>query len=130
MQKILTIEGDSITDIPSFYAQINAIFMQGEDWVLANSLDALDDLFYGGYGTLKGEKCVTLIWKNIETSRVTLGYEVTRAFYENKLQYPEKFNVKLINQQLNDLKNGTGKTYFDIVLEIIASHPNIEFSAQ
>lgn len=37
----LTIDGNRIRDIPSFYMEINSVFMSGEEWQLGPSLDAL-----------------------------------------------------------------------------------------
>jgi len=42
--KTLTIIGCGIHDIPAFYAEINRVFMAGEDWTLGESLDGLDDM--------------------------------------------------------------------------------------
>ncbi|RYE19280.1 MAG: hypothetical protein EOP45_12880 [Sphingobacteriaceae bacterium] len=53
MQKRLVIEGDRIFDIPSFYAEINRVLMLDEDWQIGHSLDALNDLLYGGFGEIK-----------------------------------------------------------------------------
>lgn len=48
------LHGTAITDIASFYDELNQVFMQGEDWQLGESLDALDDLLYGGIGEAVG----------------------------------------------------------------------------
>ncbi|WP_221887917.1 hypothetical protein [Chitinophaga polysaccharea] len=50
MEKQIIINGDVIIDIPSFYREINRVFMSGENWQLGNSLDAFNDLLYGGFG--------------------------------------------------------------------------------
>lgn len=127
--KTLTLEGDKITDIPSFYDEINHVFMAGEDWKLAPNLDALNDMLYGSYGAAEADQPVRLIWKNMEKSRNALGVEATRQFYANKLQKPKAFNVAQISQRLAELENGSGATYFEIVLEIIAQHPRIQLIA-
>ena len=49
----LRLDGCRIRDIPSFYDEINRVFMAGEDWRLGPSLNALDDMLRGGYGALK-----------------------------------------------------------------------------
>lgn len=126
MTKTLTIRGENIVDIPTFYAEINRVFMAGEDWQLANSLDALDDLLYGGYGAITGREPVRLVWQDMAQSRAALGIEATRAFLSEKMQRPDIFNVTVIGRQLDALRHGTGQTYFEIVLGIIADHRNIE----
>ena len=42
-----------------------------------------------------------------------------------KLAQPERFNSTHFQHALDALDAGSGQTYFDIVLEIIAAHPNI-----
>jgi RNAse (barnase) inhibitor barstar len=127
--KMFSIIGQYISDITTFYAEINRVFMAEEDWQLVPSLDALNDLFYGGYGAIKGQEPVRIVWYDIAASRSALGVETTRAFLTKKLQRPGRFNVDVISQQLNALQCGTGQTYFDIVLEIIGNHQNIELVA-
>jgi len=124
-ERTFVIDGTKIHDIPSFYQEINRIFMANEDWKLGQSLDALNDMLYGGFGEIKGGGKIRLIWMASEKNRMDLGMEVTREFYRNKLKSPV-FDAEFVNDKLTELDNGTGKTYFEIVLEIIADHPNIE----
>lgn len=77
-RKILTIEGGAIHGIASFYDEINRVFMANENWTLGPSLDALNDLLYGGFGAIDGAEPVTLIWNNIAQSRTALGVDATR----------------------------------------------------
>jgi RNAse (barnase) inhibitor barstar len=125
MTTTFTIDGRNISDIASFYDEINRVFMAGEDWKLGPSLDALNDLFHGGFGAITGLETFTLVWQDMEKNRADLGIGVTRQFYLNKLQQPERFNAARIGSDLAELENGTGPTYFEIILQIIADHPNI-----
>lgn len=129
MEKFVTIDGSRITDIPSFYAEINRVFMSGEDWQLGNSLDAFNDLLYGGFGLLQINEPVVLYWLHMEQSRAALGYAVTKRFYEDKLLPDSPYDKDLARDKLAALESGTGQTYFDILLEIIAEHPNITLRA-
>lgn len=70
MTRTLTIDGSRIHDIPSFYDEINRVFMTGVDWTLGPSLDALDDLLYGGYGALDGDAPVSLATAAPSASRI------------------------------------------------------------
>jgi hypothetical protein len=126
LAKTLTILGSNIRDIPSFYAEINGVFMAEEDWALGHSLDGFDDMLHGGYGAIAGQERVTLVWRGFEGSRSALGVETTRAFLHEKLQRPDLFDTAGIFRQLAELEQGTGQTYFDIILGIIADHRNIE----
>ncbi len=100
--------------------------MAKEDWKLGESLDALSDMFYGGYGEIEGKEEIHLIWKEFEKNKSDLGLELTKNYYRNKLNYPSTFNIDFVQQKLAELKNGTGKTYFDMIQEIISEHPNIK----
>lgn len=130
MTKTLILDGGRVHDIPSLYAEINRVFMANETWQLAPSLDALDDLLYGGYGAIHGKEPVTLIWLRHDKNRADLGVAATRAFYEAKLQDPQHYNQEWVRKCLAELDAGTGATYFEIVLEILAGHPNITLDAR
>ena len=125
MTKTLTLVGARIHDIPSLYEEINRVFMAGEDWTLGSSLDALDDMLYGGFGAIDGEEPVTLRWEGFERMRAVLGVETTVAFLEQKLERPDVFNTALIRRQLDALGRGEGQTYLEIVEQILSSHANI-----
>lgn len=130
MQKTFTIEGSKIRDIDSFYQEINRLLMAEEDWKIGNSLDAFNDILYGGVGALQGATDVELIWLQMEESRKALGYEATKAYYLDKLAPESSFNKPLFQEKLAALENGTGQTYFDVILEIIAEHPKIKLIAK
>jgi RNAse (barnase) inhibitor barstar len=126
MKKQLLIRGDHIHNIASFYDEINRVFMQHEDWKIGQSLDALNDLLYGNYGEIKQSEAIQLVWHSIEKSRNVLGFTATRTYYKEKLASPPHFNTRLIQERLNALEDGNGPTFFEIVIAIIAEHPNIE----
>lgn len=125
----LLIDGSAIHDIASFYAEINRVFMADEDWQLGPSLDALDDLLYGGYGAMAGHAAVSVHWKDIAHSRVALGEAATRAWLQEKRARPGTFNIRAIDAQLEALERGQGQTYFDIVMDIFAAHPNVRLTS-
>lgn len=68
---------------------------------------------------------VELIWKNFNRSKELFGFDFTMEFYREKLKQPKVFSTKIIQQNISDLENGTGLTYFEMILEIIAEHKNI-----
>ena len=126
MVKHLVIKGKNISNIKTFYQEINRVFMQQENWKIGESLDALNDLFYGGFGEIKGKENIRLIWENFEENKKALGLEMTKNFYESKLKSPEIFNTAFIKEKIEALENGNGQTYFEIIAEIIAEHSNIK----
>lgn len=119
----LRIEGSRIHGISDLYTELNRVFMANESWQLGESLDALDDLLYGGYGTVPTDSNATIVWADHAHTQAALGVEATRAYYLAKLARPEQFNEALFREKLADLDAGTGQTYFEIVAEIFASHP-------
>ena len=126
---VATLEGSRVTDITSFYDEVNRVFMRDETWQLGESLDALNDLLYGGFGLMANRDeagdSLTVIWRDHQVSREALGLEATRAWYEQKLARPGTFDVSGIQRRLDDLLAGTGPTYFELVLEVFADHPDI-----
>lgn len=125
MTPTLTIDGSAIHDIPSLYAELNRVLMPDEDWTLGESLDALDDLLYGGFGVLDGSAPVSISWQDHDSARTALGVETTLAYYEAKLARPEVYSVTSAGSAIAALRAGTGPTYFELVLQVFRSHPNI-----
>lgn len=125
MTQTITIDGNNIHDIDSFYREINRIFMKDEDWILGPSLDAFNDLLYGGYGVMKHYDKTTIIWLAFEKNRIDLGYKCTRDYYLSKISQPEVFNQVHFQKKLKELEDDNGQTYFDILLEIIKEHSHI-----
>ncbi|MBN9338397.1 MAG: ribonuclease inhibitor, partial [Chryseobacterium sp.] len=91
-------------------------FMKDENWKVG-TLDGFDDILYG--------VDTDIIWKNSQKSREDLGFDSTKEFYQNKIRIGKPFNVKLIQQKLDELIDGNGQTLFEILIEIIESHKNI-----
>lgn len=123
--KKITIEGKNINNIETFYEEVNRVFMLLENWKIAQSLDAFNDMLYGSFGEIKGKEKIQLIWKDIEQNQKSLGFQTTLEFYQNKLKSPEIFNQKLVLSKIDELHNGVGLTFFEIILEIITDHENI-----
>ncbi|MCA6068073.1 ribonuclease inhibitor [Chryseobacterium sp. RG1] len=115
-KKITVIDGSHFSDLKGFYEEFSQLFMKDEDWKVG-TLDGFDDILYGV------ETDIT--WKNSQKSKEDLGFDVTKEFYENKIKQGKPFNVKLIQQKLDELIEGNGPTLFEILIEIIESHKNI-----
>lgn len=129
--RALAIDGARITDIASFYAEIDRVFRAGVDWPLGHSLDALDDVLHGGYGVLAGDEPVVLTWRGFEVSRAALGVPATRRWLQAKLAAPPgQYDVPRLQRELAALEAGTGPTYFDLVLSVFADHPNMTLVAR
>jgi len=126
MTRTFRIEGSRVHDIPSLYAELGRVLMPDEDWTLGESLDALDDLLYGGFGALQGSAPSRVVWTDHEHARNALGPTATRAYYEAKLARPEVYSASTAQRALDALRAGTGPLYFDLVLQVFADHPDIE----
>ena len=130
MVKQIEIEGNSINDIASFYEEINRVFMAEESWLIGHSLDAFNDLLFGGYGALQGTQSVDLVWHHIDHSRQALGDQTTRVYYLDKLRPGSPYNKELVEEKLAALESGRGETYFDLIMTIIGDHPTIKVVGQ
>ena len=111
------INGSHFSDLEGFYEEISQLFMKDEDWKVG-TLDGFDDILYGIDSDIT--------WKNSQKSKEDLGFDLTKEFYENKLRIGKPFNVKLIQQKLDELIDGDGQTLFGILIEIIESHQHIQ----
>ncbi|MDR7192041.1 barstar family protein [Luteimonas terrae] len=130
MSQSLSLDGSRIHDLASFYDEVNRVFMADADWSLGHSLDALDDMLYGGYGALDGNAPVTLVWTDFERNRHALGVDATRAWLQDKLDTPGRYDKARMRRDIDALEAGSGPTFFDLVLEILAAHPNITLDAR
>ena len=115
-KKMTVINGSHFSDLDGFYDEVSELFMKDEDWKVG-TLDGFDDILYGVDSDI--------IWKDSEKSKEDLGFDLTKEFYENKIRIGKPFNVELIQQKLDDLVAGKGQTLFEILIEIIESHQNI-----
>lgn len=115
-KKMTVINGGHFSDLEGFYNEVSELFMKDEDWKVG-TLDGFDDILYGVDSDIT--------WKNSEKSKKDLGFDLTKEFYENKIRIGKPFNVELIQQKLDDLIDGKGQTLFEILVEILKSHQNI-----
>jgi len=115
-KKMTVINGSHFSNLEGFYEEVSQLFMKDENWKVG-TLDGFNDILYGI------ETDIT--WMNSQKSKEDLGFALTQEFYENKIKQGKPFNVKLIQQKLDELIDGNGQTLFEILIEIIESHKNI-----
>ncbi|WP_108718536.1 barstar family protein [Miniimonas sp. S16] len=119
----LVIDGARIDSIADLYDQLDDLLMTGEDWRMGASLDALNDVLYGGFGTLaRLEEAPTFVWRDFAHSREALGVDATIAWWREKIARPG-FDVARAQAAIRELEAGAGPTYADLVLEVFADHP-------
>lgn len=120
------IEGAAVHGIADLYEQLNRELMADQDWTMGQSLDALHDILYRVAGESRAGDPAVILWTDHAHSRKALGFEETQRWLQDKLSTPRSFHQQRIQSELDDLRNGIGKTYFEIVLEIFADHPLID----
>ncbi|ASE61783.1 ribonuclease inhibitor [Chryseobacterium indologenes] len=126
-RKMIVIHGGHFSSLGGFYEEVSKVLMKNTDWNVG-TLDGFDDILYGGFGVFENHEEIEILWKESEKSKQELGFSATREFYENKIKQGKPFNIKLIQQKLDDLISGKGPTLFDILVEIIESHTNINLT--
>ncbi|WP_228434642.1 ribonuclease inhibitor [Chryseobacterium indologenes] len=124
---MIVIHGGHFSSLGGFYEEVSKVLMKNTDWNVG-TLDGFDDILYGGFGVFENHEEIEILWKESEKSKQELGFSATREFYENKIKQGKPFNIKLIQQKLDDLISGKGPTLFDILVEIIESHTNINLT--
>ncbi|MGG7468587.1 ribonuclease inhibitor [Chryseobacterium arthrosphaerae] len=124
-EKMIVIHGGHFSSLEGFYEEASNVLMKNTDWKIG-TLDAFDDILYGGFGVFENNEPIEIVWKESQKSGEDLGIKATREFYGNKIRQGKPFNTKLLQQKLDDLMEGKGQTLFEILVEIIQSHANIQ----
>lgn len=120
------LDGAAVHAIADLYEQFNRELMVDEDWTLGPSLDALNDLLHRLDGEIRDGEPASFVWSDHAHSREALGFGETERWLLDKLSRPESFDQRRIRSDLDDLRDGTGPTYFELVLEVFADHPLID----
>lgn len=67
-----------------------------------------------------------MILRQSETSRQRLGYNETLRWLENRVQHCHPSNVLEFKRRISEAQARTAKTLFDMLVEIICQHKEIE----
>lgn len=123
-KKRLILDGNKINSLDDFF--IVAYSILTKDFIFQRgSLDGFNDILSGGFGVFENEPII-LIWKNSIKSKEILGYSETVKYYEDILKTCHSTNINYINAILENCKQKNGQTLFDIIIEIINEHNDIE----
>ena len=125
-KKTIIINAGNFSDLAGFYEEMNKLFMKDSDWKMGQSLDALNDILYGGFGVYNPGEQVVVLWNGFSKSKKDLGTEATIQHYQMKIEKGYPYNVNLFQEKLLEIKTGDGPTLFDIIIEIFSDHKNIE----
>lgn len=118
LKRTFEIDGADFQTLEEFYDQLERVLIPGKDW--GRSLDGLNDLLRGGFGTPTGG--FVLCWKNSAISRERLGYNETIRQLEQHLKLCHPSNRASIEHDLDLAHAHRGSTVFDWLVELIRVH--------
>ena len=118
LKKTYEIDGADVHTLDEFYDEVGRVLIPGKTW--GRSLDALNDLLRGGFGTHVGG--FVLRWKNSAVSRERLGYDETIRQLEQHLTRCHPSNRASIEHDLDLAHAHRGSTVFDWLVELIQVH--------
>jgi len=125
-KKIVVINGNNFHNIEGFYLELDRVLKKNPIFSTNHNLDALRDLFRGGFGAYDYGEDVIIVWENSEKSRGDLGYYETIEHYENLLTKSLPSNRNKINSYLDNARRGKGDTLFNIINKIIKDQGNVD----
>jgi RNAse (barnase) inhibitor barstar len=73
VSRLIIIDGDSFSDMETFYCEIDSVLTKDLDWKTGHNLNAFNDLLRGGFGIHDYEEAIRLIWINFAKSKRDLG---------------------------------------------------------
>lgn len=118
----LTVDGAAFDTLDGAAAEFTRALRFTTPW--EGSLDALNDLLYGGFGTPRDG--FVLVWRNAGLSRECLGVAATLAWLDARIAHGRPYDVALLTARREALLRGEGQTLFDTIVEIIGEHPEID----
>ena len=121
MIKPYVLKGENFNDPESFYREIYSLMPYLPYENPAPSLDTLNDVLYSSFG----KEEVLLIWKNCDKSKLDLGLEATKQFYQHKLETGKPYNTVWAQQKLKELNENQHPTLFEIICSILEDHKHI-----
>ena len=81
-KQTITIDGNNVSDLETFYDEIDNVLTKNLDWQTGHNLDAFNDLLRGGFGVYEYEEPIKLVWTNFSNNKVALGQELTDKLVE------------------------------------------------
>lgn len=124
-KQVYTIDGNNFTTLDEFWEEVSTKLIPGEYW--GRNLDAFNDILRGGFGT--PDEGFVLVWKNSDVSRQNLGYPETIKWLSERIERCHPSNKEVFIERLKKAESGSGKTLFDMLVEIIRyeEHSDIVF---
>eukprot|EP01084_Bolivina_argentea_P281369 481406_1 len=126
-KKEYVIDGNNFSNINEFYDEIISVF---HVYGMGRNLDAFNDILRGRMSNDTIDDNFTVVWLNSNVSKERLGHQYRIQQLQQKLKRCHESWYDQINQQIKDAQNGTGKTTFDELVEIIlckgTGHDNVD----
>lgn len=114
----LHIDGAAFEDLQGFFDEVSRQLVPGAAW--GRSLDALDDVLRGGFGTPEGG--FVLHWRNSRLSRERLGHQETVRVLERRLETCNPLSAPYVREDLEAARMGRGPTLFHALVGLIRAH--------
>lgn len=121
-KKEITFDGSKIESLESFYDEVSRNLFSNIEW--GRNLDAFNDVLNGGFGF--PEEDFVLIWKNSQESKEKLGFTETIKWLNEKRKTVHPSHNENLLLDIQNAENQQGETLFDMLIDIIKSHRNIE----
>jgi len=122
--KVFIIDGDNFNTLDEFFDEVQRELI-GNFKEFGRNLDAFNDILNGSFGKFDDE-LIKIIWKNSEKSKQDLGFPETIKYLEAKLKKCHPSNKDSFKNELQDAQENKGNPLFQIIIEIISGHKNIE----
>jgi hypothetical protein len=121
-KKVYVLDGSRFATLTEAAAEFKRVLGLAAPW--NGNLDAFNDFLHGGFGT--PEEGFVLTWRHSELSRQRLGYVETLKWLEDRVQHCHPSNVASFRERIASARRGEGETLFDMLVEIIRDHEDIE----
>jgi RNAse (barnase) inhibitor barstar len=118
-KRLYEIDGTRFSNLEGFFKEFGSQVIPGQKW--GENLDAFDDVLGGGFGT--PEEGFVLVWQNSDMSRKSLGHEAMARKIEEVLT---RYRSSAREAELAAARRGEGQTVFDVILDILHGHPEVE----
>ena len=130
MTKEIEIDGNNFSSLTEFYDEIENKLTKGLDWKIGRNLDAFNDVLRGGFGIHDYEESIRIKWINSDKSKWDLGQTETVKYLQEKLKRCHPTNIRSVEEDLENVRDGKGEMLFDIIVNITRGHGHIELELQ
>jgi RNAse (barnase) inhibitor barstar len=121
-KKVYAVDGSRFYTLAEYAAEFTRVIGLTMPW--GGNLDAFNDFLHGGFGT--PDEGFILVWRNSDVSRQRLGYGETLRWLEEIVHSCHPSNIGRVQEQIAAARRQEGDTLFDMLVEIVHDHEDIE----